>query len=453
MRVYILGIAGTFMGGLAQVAKSMGFDVAGVDKAVYPPMSDQLAQAGIDFDRSYEAHCLATESFDYVIVGNAISRGNVALEYALDNDIPYCSAPQWFAEHVLAKKHVLAVAGTHGKTTTSSMLAWILEYVGKQPGFLIGGVPENFGVSARLGNSDYFVIEADEYDSAFCDKRSKFVHYRPKTLVINNIEFDHADIFNSLQDIQKQFHQVVRTVPSTGAVLSHASSAVDEVLQMGCWSRHVDLSGPNSHWQVIKHNEALNHFSVVLTQEDGEQQQGTIEWELAGEHNIQNALSAVAAANDVGITVALACEALRSFLCVKRRMQLIADINGIKVFDDFAHHPTAIRLTLEGVRKRFAQGRILAIVEARSNTMKMGVHDHALLNAFEQADKLWWFGSQDAASLPAFSSPHHTVCFTVAEILQALQAELQTGDHVIIMSNGAFEGIHQQLITLLQKDV
>lgn len=456
MRLYILGIAGTFMGSLAQLAKAQGHEVYGVDTAVYPPMSDQLVAAGIEFDSGYDHHSLREHDIDRVIVGNAISRGNPALEYVLDNQLPYVSAPQWIAENVLINKHVFAISGTHGKTTTSSMLAWILEFAGLNPGYLLGGVPENFGRSARLGDGKYFVIEADEYDSAFCDKRSKFVHYRPDSLLINNLEFDHADIFDSLEDIQKQFHHVVRTVPSNGQVLYKPDAAIEQVLAMGCWSVQVPLSGSQSEWGVGKVSSDLSEIEIVFSgklsdKSDSVAETGIIRWELSGQHNISNALAAVAMAHAVGVSVATACSAMCEFKNVKRRMQLVAEVAGIKVFDDFAHHPTAIRLTLEGARKKYPTQRLVAVIEARSNTMQMGVHNEQLPQALAEADVVWWHSAAQTDNLPQFDSANATVCYSVEQILQQLPSSLSSGDIVVIMSNGAFDGLHRKLIEQMKK--
>lgn len=456
MRLYILGIAGTFMGSLAQLAKAQGHEVYGVDTAVYPPMSDQLAAAGIEFDSGYNHHSLHERDIDQVIVGNAISRGNPALEYALDKQLPYISAPQWIAENVLIDKHVFAISGTHGKTTTSSMLAWILDFAGLNPGYLLGGVPENFGRSARLGGGKYFVIEADEYDSAFCDKRSKFVHYRPDSLLINNLEFDHADIFDSLEDIQKQFHHVVRTVPSNGQVFYKPDAAIDQVLAMGCWSEQVPLSGSRSEWLIGKASSDLSEFEIVFSGErsdkrDGVAEVGLVRWALSGQHNINNALAAVAMAHAVGVPVEIACNAMCEFKNVKRRMQLIAEVAGIKVFDDFAHHPTAIQLTLEGARKKFPTQRLVAVIEARSNTMQMGVHNEQLPQALAEADAVWWHSAEQTDDSPQFDKVNATLCQSVEQILEQLPLSLSSGDIVVIMSNGAFGGLHGKLVEQMAK--
>ena len=440
------------MGSLAQLAKSLGHEVFGVDAAVYPPMSDQLNSAGIAYDSGYDDHRLADLQVDCVIVGNAISRGNPALEFTLDNGLPYVSAPQWIAENVLQHQHVLAISGTHGKTTTSSMLAWILEYAGLEPGYLIGGVPENFGCSARLGAGKFFVIEADEYDSAFCDKRSKFVHYRPNTLVINNIEFDHADIFASLDEIKKQFHHVVRTVPANGHVLYYPDNTINDVLEMGCWSSQIPLSGNGSCWSVNALSEDLSEFSIQYRERDKQEENGKVKWSLSGEHNILNALAAVAAASCVGVGVDKACDALSRFQNVKRRMQSIGEVSGIKLFDDFAHHPTAIRLTLEGARKKYPGQRIVAVVEARSNTMQLGVHNEVLPDALSSADVVWWYSASEESSEPKLDMKKSTVCHSIEAMLDALLENLKSGDIVVIMSNGAFGGIHQKLLLLLESE-
>lgn len=452
MRIYILGIAGTFMGSLAQLATALGHEVYGVDAAVYPPMSDQLHEAGIAFDSGYEQHRLAELKADCVIVGNAISRGNPALEYVLNEGLAYCSAPQWIAENILSGHHVLAVSGTHGKTTTSSMLAWMLEYAGLEPGYLIGGVPENFGCSARLGNGKYFVIEADEYDSAFCDKRSKFVHYKPDTLVINNIEFDHADIFASLADIQKQFHHVVRTVPANGQVLFHDQDTIKQVLEMGCWSGQIALSGESSRWSVEFLKDDLSEFRVSVKPDGGNVQSSIVKWSLSGEHNIANALSAIVAASCVGVSLEQACAALGEFQNVKRRMQLIAEVDGIKIFDDFAHHPTAIRLTLEGAMKKYPRQRLVAVIEARSNTMQQGVHDAMLPDALSLADSVYWCSNAESSSNPDLDKGKTSFFDSVDALLDILPTELVGGDIVIIMSNGGFGGIHQKLLQRLQEN-
>lgn len=448
MRIHFLGICGTFMGSLAQLAKALGHEVSGSDANVYPPMSTQLEQAGIALHEGYSPEALTPEP-DLVIIGNAMSRGNPAVEYVLDKRLPYCSGPQWLCDHVLQSRWVLAVAGTHGKTTTSSMLAWILEYAGMSPGFLIGGVPGNFPVSARLGESDFFVIEADEYDSAFFDKRSKFIHYRPQTLVINNLEFDHADIFDSLADIQKQFHHVVRTVPSVGQVIYPENvEAIDEVLAKGCWSQTQSLGGD---WQLIEANADGSEFVV----QDPSGQQARIQWSLSGQHNVANGMAAIAAARHVGVEVAHAAEALGQFQGVKRRLENLGEAGGVTVYDDFAHHPTAIATTLEGLRNKVQGKRIIAVLEPRSNTMKLGVHKETLFDACAKADQVFclqpagldWRLEDYAGGL----AEALTVSDSVDELLEALIRELRQDDQVVIMSNGGFAGIHQRLLDRLRE--
>ncbi|MBL4761587.1 MAG: UDP-N-acetylmuramate:L-alanyl-gamma-D-glutamyl-meso-diaminopimelate ligase, partial [Gammaproteobacteria bacterium] len=350
MHIHILGICGTFMGSLALLARELGYRVTGVDQQVYPPMSSQLEASGIELFEGYDKHGLDALKPDAVIIGNALSRGNPAVEYVLESGLPYYSGPQWLAQHVLRGKTVLAVAGTHGKTTTASMLAWILECAGKKPGFLIGGVPENFSLSARLGVSEYFVIEADEYDSAFFDKRSKFVHYRPQVLLFNNLEFDHADIFDDLAAIQRQFHHVVRTVPASGCILMPDQKALHEVIEQGLWSQLEMLSGVASPWCVTEQSADQGQFKVQLnTEQTTVIDSGVVSWELCGVHNIANAVAAIAAAHKIDVSVATSTKALGNFSNVKRRLQLLDEINGIRVYDDFAHHPSAIKTTLEGL--------------------------------------------------------------------------------------------------------
>lgn len=456
------------MGSLAQLAAALGYRVVGVDKAIYPPMSTQLQRAGIEVDEGYENHRLLiggeAESFDHIVVGNAISRGNPALEYILDNGLAFVSGPQWIAEHVLATPHVLAIAGTHGKTTTSSMVAWILESAGLSPGFLIGGVPENFGCSARLGSGKFFVIEADEYDSAFSDKRSKFVHYRPDTLVINNVEFDHADIFSDLAAIQTQFHQMIRTLPRSAQIIVDDADAIREILRKGCWSETTFLRGESSPWSIVECADDFSQFRIVYDElqsavqassepaplrqraKEGSVEQGLVSWALSGEHNVYNALSAVAAARSVGVSVADACAALANFKNVKRRMQLIAEKDDIKVFDDFAHHPTAIRLTLEGAKKRFRDQRIVAIVEAGSNTMRTAVHQDVLPAALAQADYVFWFSEPQSAQYnPRLDTETAEFYSNIDELVDAVDREALSGDILVVMSNSGFQGFHQRL--------
>ncbi len=454
------------MGSLALLAKASGHRVTGCDLNVYPPMSTQLEQAGIELIEGFSADQLQLKP-DIFVVGNVVSRGNILMEEILDKGLPYISGPQWLNENILQNKWVLAVAGTHGKTTTTSMLAWVLEYAGMEPGFLIGGVPANFSESARLGKSDFFVIEADEYDTAFFDKRSKFVHYRPRTLVINNLEYDHADIFPDLAAIQRQFHHVVRIVPQHGLVISKHSEAITPVLALGCWSEQQTLNDQYSAtgWCVQKQDEAGQQFNVFF---EG-QAVGSVSWSLTGDHNIQNALSAISAARHVGVTPEISCKALSEFNGVKRRMELLAHIEGVHVYDDFAHHPTAIATTLEGLRAKIGEGEnLIAIIEPRSNTMKQGVHKDALLQSIASADfGLWYKGptvdwelercvglveSKKNASFAFLKSSNvyidiDTIIETVVSMVgEARQSEQAKNSHIVIMSNGGFAGIHQRLI-------
>jgi UDP-N-acetylmuramate: L-alanyl-gamma-D-glutamyl-meso-diaminopimelate ligase len=446
MHIHILGICGTFMGGIAAIAKSLGHKVTGSDANVYPPMSTQLEQLGIELTQGYDPVQLQPAP-DLVIIGNAMSRGNPAVEYTLDNNIPYSSGPQWLAEQVLHQRWVLAVSGTHGKTTTSSMLAWVLEYAGLKPGFLIGGIPQNFDSSARLGDSPFFVIEADEYDTAFFDKRSKFVHYRPRTLVINNLEYDHADIFPDLAAIQRQFHHLLRMVPATGLVLSPANvEAVDQTLAMGCWSEQQRYG---------------KDWTVQLKQPDGSVfelfyqglSQGSLNWTLCGNHNVENAVMAIAAARHVGVPVAVSIEALTQFVAPKRRMELKGTVRDIAVYDDFAHHPTAIETTLAGLRARVGQAKIWAVLEPRSNTMRMGVHKSAIADSLHDADAVLLFEPANSGwSLAAVAEqmPGRAQVFQSVElIVAALVEKASAGDHIVIMSNGGFGGIHQKLLDAL----
>lgn len=448
MHIHILGICGTFMGGLALLARERGFNVSGSDANVYPPMSDQLADAGINVMQGYLPEHLQP-SPDMVIMGNAMSRGNAAVEYVLNQGLPYISGPQWLAENILVNRWVLAVSGTHGKTTTSSMLAWILEYAGMRPGFLIGGVPGNFGQSAAIGNTPFFVIEADEYDTAFFDKRSKFIHYHPRTLVINNLEFDHADIFADLAAIQTQFHHLIRTVPSEGLLITpYAVPAIEQTLERGCWTHRQSIDGERADWQLAEIAEDGHCFSVKH-----KQQAAKVSWSLLGRHNVNNALAAIAAAHHVGVTVEHACEALNQFKGVKRRLELRGECRGVKVYDDFAHHPTAIATTLQGLRANIGQQRLIAVLEPRSNTMKMGVHAQTLAESLQQADNVILFQDpQFSWSLDAIKQQlghkaeiHHQVDDIVLQLAQHSEA----GDHIVVMSNGGFGGIHQKILDAL----
>ena len=444
MRVHILGICGTFMGGVAVLAQRLGHQVTGSDANVYPPMSTQLESEGIALMEGYRAENLDHQP-DVVIIGNALSRGNPEVEAILDRGLAYTSGAQWLSEHVLHNRWVLAVAGTHGKTTTSSMLAWILDQAGKSPGFLIGGVPLDFGVSARLGESDYFVIEADEYDTAFFDKRSKFVHYRPKTCVLNNLEFDHADIFPDLDAIKRQFHHLVRTIPGSGLILyPQADAALQSVLEMGCWSHTETLApdGPNADWQADQIEPGCSRFRVLHQ----EQVVATLEWSLTGQHNVANALGAIAAAHHVGIDPATAIDALSRFRNVKRRMEVRAEIDGITLYDDFAHHPTAIATTLAGLRGKVGTARIIAILEPRSNTMQLGVHKDTLGPSLAEADTSLVFAPAGLNwSTASLANDHIQVFDQISQIVSYLKQHSQTGDHLVFMSNGGFGGIHQQV--------
>lgn len=451
MHIHILGICGTFMGGLALIARERGYRVSGSDQNVYPPMSTQLEQQGIQLMQGYRPENLEPEP-DLVVIGNAMSRGNPEVEAVLNKGLKYISGPQWLSEHVLQDRWVLAVAGTHGKTTTSSMLSWILADNGMNPGFLIGGIPLNFGVSARLGDDPFFVVEADEYDTAFFDKRSKFVHYRPRTAILNNLEFDHADIFDDLDAIKRQFHHLVRTIPGEGLIVAPEDEAnIQDVLTAGCWSpvEHTSIAG-DSRWRAELIEADGSRFEVYLEQ----QLQGAVEWSLTGRHNVANGLAAIAAARHAGITPASAITALNRFKNVKRRMEVIANINGVTIYDDFAHHPTAIKLTLDGLRKQVDDERIVAIVEPRSNTMRMGVHKDTLAQSLAQADRalIYCGGDPMAWDLGQLQSDGENIELidSIDQLLAELKQEASTGGHFLLMSNGGFAGIYQKLINQLQ---
>jgi len=452
MHIHILGICGTFMGGIALLARETGVRVSGSDAGVYPPMSTQLEEQGIVLHEGYAPDQLSPAP-DQVVIGNALSRGNPAVEQTLNERLAYTSGPQWLAENVLADRWVLAVAGTHGKTSTASLLAWILEYAGLSPGFLIGGIPANFGVSARLGSAPFFVVEADEYDTAFFDKRSKFVHYRPHTLVLNNLEFDHADIFPDLAAIQRQFHHLVRTVPGNGLIIENADDAsLAEVLAMGCWTprKAVSLSGREAAWQVRRQSTDGSRFDVLL---DGVPA-GTVNWHQIGDHNMHNALAAIAAARHAGVPVSMAIEALAEFQGVKRRMEVRGRINGVTVYDDFAHHPTAIASTLQGLRNQVGSARILLVLEPRSNTMRMGVHSGTLAASMQGADRIWMHESGDLAwslsDVAQATGVPASVSGSVQAIIDEIVSETRPGDHILVMSNGGFGGIHEKLLGRLQ---
>jgi UDP-N-acetylmuramate: L-alanyl-gamma-D-glutamyl-meso-diaminopimelate ligase len=452
MHIHILGICGTFMGGLALLARSRGHEVSGSDAGVYPPMSTQLEDAGIRLMQGYEPAHLQPEP-DCVVVGNAMSRGNPAVEYMLDQGMRYTSGPQWLAEHVLHGRWVLAVAGTHGKTSTASLLAWILEDAGMTPGFLIGGVPMNFGISARLGDTPFFVVEADEYDTAFFDKRSKFVHYHPRTLILNNLEFDHADIFDDLAMIQRQFHHLVRTVPGNGLIIAPGHDpAINQVLQMGCWTPVEQFSPQGDvQWHSSNSNPQASEFDIY----NGSEQAGRVCWELNGQHNLNNALAAVAAARHAGVPTAIAIEALARFNNVKRRMELRGEVAGITVYDDFAHHPTAIETTLNGLRARVGAERIIAVLEPRSNTMRMGIHAGQLAVSLQAADQVLVYASDelewDAREVFQGLNSRARLFDSVEDIVATLGVEAKSGDHILIMSNGGFGNIHQRLLDVLNQ--
>ncbi len=445
MHIHILGICGTFMGGIAALARAAGHRVTGCDANVYPPMSTQLAALGIEIVDGYDAGQSALAP-DLWVIGNVVTRGNPLVEEILDRGARYASGPQWLAEHVLAGKHVLAVAGTHGKTTTASMLAAILERAGLAPGFLIGGVPEDFGVSARACASPYFVLEADEYDSAFFDKRSKFVHYRARTAVLNNLELDHADIFPDLAAIETQFHHFVRTLPRAALVVANGADAhLDRVLARGCWSRLERFDAADG-WTSVTHDDGA--FDVLWQGTP----QGRVAWSLTGDHNRANALAAIAAARDVGVAPATAIDALSAFRGVKRRMELCGVAGGVAVYDDFAHHPTAIRATLAGLRRKVGGARILAVLEPRSNTMKLGVLKDALAGSLADADAVFCSTANLGWDPRGALAPLGARARCIGELdalVAAIARESRPGDHVLIMSNGGFGGIHAKLLAEL----
>lgn len=460
MHIHILGICGTFMGGVAVLASQLNYKVTGSDQNVYPPMSTQLNSLGIKIFEGYDNIEQLNPKPDCVVVGNVMSRGVPVVEALLDQNIPLYSGPEWLARYVLHNRHVLAVSGTHGKTTTSSLLAWILEYTGKNPGFLIGGVPNNFGSSARIGSDPYFVVEADEYDSAFFDKRSKFVHYHPRTLIINNIEFDHADIFANLAAIQLQFHHLVRTVPQSGLIIHpKVDPNVDAVLKKGCWTKQetfgIEILGDEeantSGWFAKNIASTGDQFEVYFNKK----LYGTLKWSLLGQHNIQNALAAIAAAYHIGIDPNKAIEALVHFKGVKRRMEIKGEQNGITVYDDFAHHPTAIQTTLEGLRAKVGKtARILAVLDIRSNTMRAGHHQEYLAQAVQHANQVYFFKSPDiqwdVQKMWGDSHKPGGVYSDVDTLLKSLLENSTTDDHVIFMSNGGFGGIQIQYLEALK---
>jgi UDP-N-acetylmuramate: L-alanyl-gamma-D-glutamyl-meso-diaminopimelate ligase len=458
VHLHILGICGTFMGGIAAIAKAAGHRVTGSDRNVYPPMSTQLEALGIEVTQGFEASQL-TPAPDVVVVGNVMVRGQPVIEALLESRIPYVSGPEWLAQQVLRDRWVLAVAGTHGKTTTSSILAWLLEAAGLNPGFLIGGVPANFGTSARLGSAPFFVIEADEYDSAFFDKRAKFVHYHPRTAILNNLEFDHADIYRDVGEIQRQFHHLVRTIPGSGRIVWNAEDArLRETLAMGCWTEREGFTradSPNASsalWTARAADGTADYsrFEVL----EGGTSRGVVEWSMIGAHNMENAVAAIAAARHAGVPVAQSIGALKTFSGVARRMQVRGEVGGIRVYDDFAHHPTAIHTTLDGLRRRVGRQRIVAVLEARSNTMRMGVHRDTLAPSLALADEVWLFAPPDLGwdtqpLMAALGARGHAVP-DVDKLATELAGSLKPGDHALIMSNGGFGGLHGKLLASLE---
>ncbi len=467
MHIHILGICGTFMGSLAQLAKALGHRVTGSDTNVYPPMSTQLEAAGIELTEGFDPAQL-NPAPDLVVVGNAMSRGNPAVEDMLEKGLRYTSGPHWLSEYVLQDKWVLAVAGTHGKTTTTAMLTWILDSANMAPGYLIGGVPKNFSSSARLGETPFFVVEADEYDSAFFDKRSKFIHYRPRTVILNNLEFDHADIFSDLAAIQTQFHHLVRTIPANGLIVEPADDAnVKQVLdERGCWTeRQVfavlaaddplpDAATASSQWLAVPRVADGSCFVVYQKQDDHWLESGRVNWSHTGNHNMKNALAALCAARHVGVPVEQGCEALSQFAGVKRRMEVLGTVNGITVYDDFAHHPTAIKTTLAGLRKKVGSERIVAVIEPRSNTMRMGMHRNNLAQSCVDADDVLWYQpaglNWNLDDVVNHSPVPAKVCTDLAALQEDALRLTRDGGHIVIMSNGGFGGVHQQLLARLQ---
>jgi len=435
------------MGGIAAIARESGHTVTGCDQDVYPPMSTQLESQGIQLIPGYSPEQIQLQP-DIFVIGNVVTRGNPLMEEILNRNLPYISGPQWLSENILRNRWVLAVAGTHGKTTTSSMLTWILEYTGLNPGFLIGGIPENFGISARIGNSSpFFVIEADEYDTAFFDKRSKFVHYHPRTVILNNLEFDHADIFADLPAIERQFHHFVRIVPNNGLIVANGKDQnLKQVLQQGCWTP-VEAFGIENGWHTkLQDNQAIDIYCHGM-------HQGRLQWDLLGGHNHMNALAALIAARHAGVPVKAAIEALAQFKNVKRRMEKRGTVNGITVYDDFAHHPTAIQTTINGLRMHVGTKKIIAILEPRSNTMKMGVWKDFLANSLQEADQVFCF-TRDAqwAKMALMPLTEKADCFDdMNQLVQAIRGIAKPGDHILIMSNGGFGGIHEKILSTLKK--
>jgi UDP-N-acetylmuramate: L-alanyl-gamma-D-glutamyl-meso-diaminopimelate ligase len=455
MHVHILGVCGTFMGGVAALARAAGHRVTGSDHNVYPPMSDQLAALGIELIEGYDPAQLKLNP-DVVVVGNVMSRGNALIESLLESGIPYTSGPEWLSRHVLSNRWTLAVAGTHGKTTTSSILAWILDFAGLDPGFLIGGVPGNFNVTARLGGGKHFVVEADEYDTAFFDKRAKFVHYRPHTAIINNLEHDHADIYPDVASIQWQFHQLMRMIPRNGLVVANSADAnVMHVIDMGCWTpveRFAGGTGGDTAWYVaIEPGGDYSSFAIM----EGSRKDTEVKWSMVGRHNAENALAAVLAARHAGVETQTAVEALREFKGVRRRMEVRGTVNGITVYDDFAHHPTAIETTIDGLRRHIGAARLIAVLEPRSNTMKLGTHRAAMAKSLMRADLVWMYQGPtvtwDVAGSVASLGDRARVASDLDALVNVLSESLMPGDHVLIMSNGGFGGIHGKLLEALER--
>ena len=456
MHVHILGICGTFMGGIAAIARAAGHRVTGSDRNVYPPMSTQLEALGIEVFEGFDASQLDSKP-EVVVVGNVMTRGQPVVEALLDSGIPYASGPEWLSREVLRGRWVLAVAGTHGKTTTSSLLAWILEHAGLAPGFLIGGVPANFDTSARLGREPFFVIEADEYDTAFFDKRAKFVHYQPRTAILNNLEFDHADIYPDVASIQRQFHHLVRIIPPSGRILWNAGDErLRQTLAMGCWTPAEGFTGataPDTQalWTARPGTDDFSRFEVL----EGGKSRGSVSWSLIGAHNMENALAAIAAARHAGVPVERAIDALQSFMGIARRMQVRGEVKGVRVYDDFAHHPTAIATTIDGLRRRVGASRIVAVLEPRSNTMKMGVHRSTLAPSLSGADEVWLYAPTDlgwdtAPIIAALGSRGHSST-DIDSLAGELARASRPGDQVLIMSNGGFGGLHGKLLAALER--
>lgn len=442
------------MGGIAALARAAGHRVTGSDQNVYPPMSDQLAALGIELIQGYDPDQLKLKP-DVVVVGNVMSRGNPLVEALLDSPIPYTSGPEWLSRHVLQNRWVLAVAGTHGKTTTTSMLTWILEHAGCKPGFLVGGVPSNFDATARLGEGIHFVVEADEYDTAFFDKRAKFVHYRPRTAILNNLEHDHADIYPDVASIQWQFHQLMRMVPRNGRVVANGTDAnVAHTIKMGCWTpveRFAAAAGSEIDWHAqLPPDGDGSRFDVI----HAGQSVGVVEWPLMGLHNVENAIASIAAARHAGVPESAAIEALKNFKGVRRRMEVRGVVNGVTVYDDFAHHPTAVATTVEGLRRKVGKGRVIAVLEPRSNTMKLGTHSAALAQSLQLADRVWMYQGPDikwdVAGSVASLGDRASIANSIDSLVETLSIESRPGDHVLIMSNGGFGGIHQKLLAKLK---